>query len=93
MTRKRPNEAQELSKEEPAIEIEESKSKANGDPTMQAVLRLKEHNGRERSIRGRPRTSREDAQRDADEMKEAYMTGGAVALRAVQTKQRLTSRS
>mmetsp|Transcript_65663 Transcript_65663/g.182725 ORF Transcript_65663/g.182725 Transcript_65663/m.182725 type:complete len:175 (-) Transcript_65663:106-630(-) len=78
---------------EPIAEIEEAKSKANGDATMQAVLHLKEASGRERLVRGRPRITREEAQRDADEMKRAYVEGGAAELRKIQTKQRLNTGS
>eukprot|EP00418_Pyrodinium_bahamense_P020239 CAMPEP_0179117188 /NCGR_PEP_ID=MMETSP0796-20121207/55023_1 /TAXON_ID=73915 /ORGANISM="Pyrodinium bahamense, Strain pbaha01" /LENGTH=173 /DNA_ID=CAMNT_0020815535 /DNA_START=69 /DNA_END=587 /DNA_ORIENTATION=+ len=71
----------------PTLEIEESKSRANGDKTLQAVIRLREPSGRERLVRGRPRTSKEDAQQDGDEMMRALKSGGAEALRKVQVQQ------
>lgn len=74
--------------------IEEGKSVAKGDAIVQAVLKIKgKDGGRDRLVRGRPRTLREDAESDAKEMKEVYLSGGAVKLRELQTKQRLQSRS
>merc|ERR1712039_687958 len=77
---------------EPKVAIEEAPGKRNGDRCWQAVLSLKESSGRERMVRGRPRSSEREAEDDANDMKHAFMTGGAAALREVQAKQRLQSK-
>eukprot|EP00930_Biecheleria_cincta_P037472 TRINITY_DN25725_c0_g2_i1.p1 TRINITY_DN25725_c0_g2~~TRINITY_DN25725_c0_g2_i1.p1 ORF type:complete len:145 (+),score=25.91 TRINITY_DN25725_c0_g2_i1:35-469(+) len=77
---------------EPTSSVEEALSRRNGDKTWQAVIALKESSGRERLVRGRPRTDKREAEDDAEEMKRAYLSGGAAAVREVQAKQRLQSR-
>merc|ERR1712232_432698 len=74
----------------PTFEVEESKSRTNGGKTWQAVLKIKEKNGRDRFVRGRPRTSKNEANKDGHEMVEAFVNGGHDALRKVQAAQRLT---
>mmetsp|Transcript_104237 Transcript_104237/g.334378 ORF Transcript_104237/g.334378 Transcript_104237/m.334378 type:complete len:165 (+) Transcript_104237:62-556(+) len=74
--------------EEPTVEIVEATKRANGDSASQALINIKGIGGRIRTLRGPPRVSKSDAERDGDNMKDAYMTGGLDKLRKLQMTMR-----
>jgi hypothetical protein len=72
----------------PRIEIEDGKPKNNGDKTFQCCIFLKKSNGygvgREITVRAPLREDRDEADKDGDDLLDAYEEGGYEAVRKLQ---------
>merc|ERR1712187_915820 len=76
--------------ERPTFEVEEVGKRNSGDVTYQAVLNIKGQGGRVRAIRAPPRTSKDTARKDGEDMVDCFVDKGMDGIRSLQQEMRRT---